>query len=68
MRTGRQLGSYRAQRSPRHPVYVRAVLHAHGTCHRIHIVDYCQHGFRLERCRAIETSENPLGLNALPAQ
>jgi hypothetical protein len=56
MRAGPESGGYRARRSPRHPVYVRAVLHAHGTCHRIHIVDYSQHGFRLERVSGHRTS------------
>jgi hypothetical protein len=30
-----------------------AVLRVHGTCHRIHIIDYSQHGFRLERVLGI---------------
>jgi hypothetical protein len=57
MRAGPQSGGYRARRSPRHPVYVRAILQAHGTCHRIHIVDYSQHGFRLERVSGIEPQQ-----------
>ena len=50
-------GSYRGRRSPRHAVRVRAVLHAHGTCRHIDIIDYSQHGFKLERVSGIEPHE-----------
>jgi PilZ domain len=52
-----QPGRYRARRSPRHAVRVRAVLHAHGTRRRIDIIDYSQHGFKLERAAGIEPQD-----------
>jgi len=57
MRPGPQPSSYKARRSPRHAVRVRAVLHAHGKHRRIDIIDYSQHGFKLQRVSGIEPDE-----------
>ena len=47
----------RKPRQPRHAVRVRAVLHAHGKCRRIDIIDYSQHGFKLDRASGIGPHE-----------
>jgi hypothetical protein len=36
---------------------VRAVLHAHGRSRRIDIIDYSQHGFKLDRAAGIGPHE-----------
>jgi hypothetical protein len=47
----------RGPRQPRRSVRIKAILHAHGTRRRVEIIDYSQHGVRVERASGIELEE-----------
>ena len=40
-----------------HSVRIKAMLHAHGTCRRVEVINYSHHGLGLERASGIELQE-----------